>query len=202
MKQLSWWLYALSVGHYEILGVDQHCSVDEIKRAYLALARREHPDLHNETPESRLHAENRMRAINAAWTVLSDPDERAFYDRKRLGVNDDRRGPESREATAQRSEWAANRPSPDWAPFDSSASNEEFDERHDRPITSGALPGWLAVAPVISFAYGLVAVSFGSFIGFQLLALSGIAAMLSSILLFLAAPLVALGRSRRGDRLG
>jgi len=75
------------VGHYEILGVDPEASVDEIKRSYLRLASREHPDLHNETPESRLHAESRMREINVAWSILSDPDERAFYDRKRLGVD-------------------------------------------------------------------------------------------------------------------
>jgi len=189
------------VGHYEILGVDPEASVDEIKRSYLRLASREHPDLHNETPESRLHAESRMREINVAWSILSDPDERAFYDRKRLGVDKGKPGETGERARAQRSEWAANRPSPDWEPFDASSA-EEFDERHDKPITSGQLPSWLAVAPVISFVYGLVAVAFGSFIGFRLLAASGIVALLGSILLFVIAPLVALGRSRRGDRLG
>jgi len=189
------------VGHYEIFGVEPEASVDEIKRSYLSLARREHPDLHNETPTSRLHAENRMRAINAAWAVLSDPDERAFYDRQRLGVSGEKSGSGGKREGAQRTEWAANRPSPDWEPFDS-ASAEVFDEAHDQPITSGELPSWLAVAPVVSFVYGLVAMSFGSFIGFRLLAISGIAALLGSILLFVIAPLVALGRSRRGDRLG
>jgi len=189
------------VSHYEILGVDPDASVAEIKHAYLGLARREHPDLHNQSPESRLAAEDRMRAINAAWAVLSDPDERAAHDRQRLGVPDQRSNGGASPASAQRAAWAANRPDPDWQPFDSSTASDSFDERHDRPITSGALPSWLAVAPVVSFVFGLIAVSFGSFIGFRLLAMAGIVALLSSVLLFVVAPMVALGRSRRGDRL-
>ncbi len=187
------------VSHYEILGVDPEASVDEIRHSYLGLARREHPDLHNQSPESRSRAEDRMRAINAAWAVLSDPDERAAYDRERLGVSDKRSGGGG--ASARRTSWVANRPDPDWQPFDPSTDSDSFDEGHDRPITAGALPGWMAVGPVVSFVFGLIAVSFGSFIGFRALAVAGIAALLLSILLFVAAPMVALGRSRRGDRL-
>lgn len=152
---------------------------------YLRLARIEHPDLHNESDTSRAKAESRMQAVNAAWAVLSDPDERAAFDRQR----------------PQRRMWDANRPDPNWRPFDPSDLDTEFDERHDAPITHGGLPTWLAVAPVMLFVYGLTAVSLGSFVGFALLAISGIAALVMSVLSFITAPLVALGRSRREDRL-
>ena len=56
----------------------------EIKKAYLQAARNAHPDFHTESEVARLSAEDRMREINAAWSVLGDVDERSRYDRQRL----------------------------------------------------------------------------------------------------------------------
>ncbi|MEU1271713.1 J domain-containing protein [Streptomyces sp. NPDC005799] len=61
---------------YEVLGVPRDADKDEIQRAFRKLARRYHPDV-NKDPE----AEERFKEINEAFSVLSDPDQRARYDR-------------------------------------------------------------------------------------------------------------------------
>ncbi|MFJ8108401.1 DnaJ C-terminal domain-containing protein [Streptomyces sp. NPDC096132] len=61
---------------YEVLGVARTADPDEIQRAYRTLARRYHPDV-NKDPQ----AEERFKEINEAFSVLSDPDQRARYDR-------------------------------------------------------------------------------------------------------------------------
>lgn len=58
-----------------MLGVDPRASDAEIRRAYLALARRFHPDANPE-------GEERMRAVNEAWSVLGDRQRRAHHDRR------------------------------------------------------------------------------------------------------------------------
>lgn len=68
--------------HYRTLGVAPNASRDEIVRAYRALALENHPD-HN--PGNQL-AEARMKRINRAWSVLSDPSRRALYDTRRRRV--------------------------------------------------------------------------------------------------------------------
>nr|WP_107906332.1 J domain-containing protein [Streptomyces chartreusis] len=61
---------------YEVLGVARTSDPDEIQRAYRTLARRYHPDV-NKDPQ----AEERFKEINEAFSVLSDPEQRARYDR-------------------------------------------------------------------------------------------------------------------------
>lgn len=66
---------------YEVLGVPADSEPAEIRRAYVALARRFHPDAHGgRSPAERAHADRRMRDVNAAWSALSDPDRRRAYD--------------------------------------------------------------------------------------------------------------------------
>jgi len=62
--------------HYETLGVSQHATDDEIKRAYRDLARRYHPD---SNPDDA-RAEERFKEITAAYEVLRDPERRRRYD--------------------------------------------------------------------------------------------------------------------------
>ncbi|GAA0641594.1 DnaJ C-terminal domain-containing protein [Streptomyces thermocarboxydovorans] len=62
--------------YYEVLGVPRTADRDEIQRAYRTLARRYHPDI-NKDPG----AEERFKEINEAFSVLSDPKQRARYDR-------------------------------------------------------------------------------------------------------------------------
>lgn len=60
--------------HYEVLGVGPAADEATLHEAYLALARRHHPDRAGGDA-------SRMQAINEAWATLGDPVRRARYDR-------------------------------------------------------------------------------------------------------------------------
>lgn len=54
---------------YEVLGVREGCSVEEIKRAYKELVRKYHPDQYQNNPLSDL-AEEKLKEINEAYDYL------------------------------------------------------------------------------------------------------------------------------------
>lgn len=63
--------------YYEALGVAKGADLDEIKKAYRALARQYHPDI----AENKAEAERHFKEINEAFAVLSNEEKRAQYDR-------------------------------------------------------------------------------------------------------------------------
>jgi molecular chaperone DnaJ len=63
--------------YYVVLEVSRTATGDEIKQAYRGLAMRYHPDRNPGDPT----AENAFKEASEAYTVLSDPDKRAQYDR-------------------------------------------------------------------------------------------------------------------------
>lgn len=76
--------------HYDVLGVSPTSAQEEVRRAYLALARELHPDrtLGTRVAEAEL-ASRRMQQVNEAWRVLRAPASRAAYDRAIAGDDDD-----------------------------------------------------------------------------------------------------------------
>lgn len=61
---------------YELLGVPKTATQDEIRKAYLKLAHKHHPDKTGGNKES----EEKLKEINAAYDVLKNPEKRAQYD--------------------------------------------------------------------------------------------------------------------------
>jgi DnaJ-class molecular chaperone len=69
--------------YYEILGVEKEATHQKIKEAYRRLAFQYHPDQNRENPSTV----EKMKEINEAYAVLSDPRKKRDYDtfRERYG---------------------------------------------------------------------------------------------------------------------
>ena len=71
--------------YYDILGVDKDASQKEIKKAYRKLAKKYHPDMNKDDPDTS----EKFKEISEAYEILSDPDKRERYDRYgHSGIND------------------------------------------------------------------------------------------------------------------
>ncbi len=65
--------------YYDILGVKENASDDEIKRVYRSLAKKYHPDKNSGDKT----AEAKFKEISEAYNVLRDPGKRKQYDQMR-----------------------------------------------------------------------------------------------------------------------
>src|SRR2546425_1340787 len=65
--------------YYQVLGVSETASTDEIKKAFRRLAKQHHPDRNPNNPQ----AVERFKEINEAHDVLSDAEKRKKYDQLR-----------------------------------------------------------------------------------------------------------------------
>jgi hypothetical protein len=61
---------------YDLLGVSEDASADEVRRSFRELARQYHPDVNDDA-----RATAQFKTLRTAYEVLSDPEERATYDR-------------------------------------------------------------------------------------------------------------------------
>ncbi len=89
-------IHAYRPDHYQELGVLRDADAEAIRTAYRALAKQLHPDLSEETSESK----DAFLRLQEAYDVLRDPQRRADYDDELA----------RREAMAQAAREAARRP--------------------------------------------------------------------------------------------
>jgi molecular chaperone DnaJ len=69
--------------YYQVLGVPEKATADEIKKAYRKLAKQHHPDANPNHPQSA----ERFKEVGEAYSVLSDAEKRKQYDQmRRLGA--------------------------------------------------------------------------------------------------------------------
>ena len=61
---------------YEVLGLTEAASQEEIKKAYRKLSLQYHPDRNNNSPESTA----KFQSISAAYDIIGDDDKRKQYD--------------------------------------------------------------------------------------------------------------------------
>jgi molecular chaperone DnaJ len=64
---------------YEVLGIPETATAEEVKKAYRKLAQTHHPDANPDDAE----AETKFKEISEAYATLSDPEQRKEYDQVR-----------------------------------------------------------------------------------------------------------------------
>jgi curved DNA-binding protein CbpA len=76
------------INYYDVLGVKEDTTEEEIKKAYKKLAVKWHPD---KNQDNKLKAEEKFKSISEAYAVLSDSDKKREYDdfRKYGGARSD-----------------------------------------------------------------------------------------------------------------
>lgn len=160
---------------YEVLGVARDATPEQLRRAYVEQARRHHPDRHlQSSPAVRTEADRRMREVNEAWAVVSDP--------------------------SRRPEEPPPRP---FQPFDEGIDEDDPRDAPDipyRPVQRPSSSQRVAtLAPALLFAAAVAIGVLGLFLGAPgLLALGGGLFVLSCAG-FLVLPLLALGRARHDE---
>jgi curved DNA-binding protein CbpA len=161
---------------YEVLGVSTDASPDEIRRAYLRLARRHHPDFFADASATeRAAAERQMQAINEAWAVLGDQQRREALD-------DERR-----------------------ASFQPFSDDDDPDPRDapDIPYRTPAPPSsarrLTVVAPVLLFAASVGVAAAGAVIRVPALFAGAALLFILSCVGFVLIPLLALSEARRDE---
>lgn len=175
-----------------MLGVAPSADQATVRRAYLALARRHHPDRDGGDAA-------RMRAVNEAWAVLRDPERRARYDRTLSAAPPTAPSrPEHRTTTVR----PGHEPDPRY-PADEDLDLDDLQDLDldDHPVrVTVALPRWLRLLPMATLGAAVLAGFVGTVVASEPLLALGLMLAVLAFLFFVSAPFVALLAShRRGE---
>jgi hypothetical protein len=198
------------VSLYDALGVSSDASPEELRRAFVGLARRFHPDRHvGGDPAVRREAERRMREVTEAWAVLGDPQRRRYYD---LGLGDPvARGGRGGAATGGGAAQAAPRQSGTGRPAGGGGAAGRSTDPAARPWRSYASPGpastarssaeqLLLLSPVLLLAAAGLAGMAGAIIGWPPFYGLALVCLIVAAACFFMLPIWAMTRGRRAGR--
>lgn len=135
---------------YATLGIPVSASRAEAARAHRRLAKRFHPD-RNAGPA----AADRMRRINEAWHILSDPARRSRYDAERRLAARDRYAYRPRPATQAWAPWPEERRAP--PPVHRSTAKRGEPEFGDRPAVVGTVAASIVLLYFVATWLGSIA---------------------------------------------
>lgn len=171
-------MMAAAMTLYQVLGLTPDASTDDIRRAYLAAAKRHHPDAGADDDRA-------MQAVNAAWAVLGQPARRRAYDAEMRWAASNRVG--GGDATS---------PAP---PFASAASAAVW--LPDRPPRRATSAGdHLVLMPVALLALALAAFAMSMVASSSALWAAAVVLLPVAGASFLAMPLLVMRRQRRIER--
>lgn len=178
--------------HYDVLGVRRDASETEIRQAYLAAARRSHPDV-SEGDEST------MRDVNAAWKVLSDPLRRDEYD---LTLDDDAGGAEPDGVRLPPGAKVRRPVDVPFVPYHEVDEDDDDAWRYtDDEIDPETAPkGWQQVAPVALVAVGFAIAVLGAFVKLLPIAAFGAALAAVGFAAFVIVPLTVMAKAGSVER--
>jgi hypothetical protein len=190
------------VNHYEVLGVAPESESGEIRKAYLAAARRYHPDFHVDADApTRDGNARRMQALNRAWEVLGDPAARADYDRSLLAGTDP--GFARRAARDQQAEpempagkgWTPRAGDDGWMSDFDAWADEHDDLAPDLPRSNRR--NVVTLLPVGLFAVAVVCTFVGLAVKLNELVALGAVCVILAAGLFVMLPMFEMARGRR-----
>ena len=175
-----------------MLGVPPSADAATLRQAYLALARRHHPDRDGGDAA-------RLRAVNEAWAVLSAPQARARYDRALATAPSPPAqrppGPGTVRPGYERDpRYPADEPVDDLEDLDAP-------DLDDLPVrVTVVLPRWLRLVPMATLGAAVLAGFVGTVVASEPLLALGLMLLVLSFLFFLSAPFVALLAGHRRAR--
>lgn len=118
---------------YAILGVEETASGEEIRKAYLSLAKKLHPDRHPNDPEQRAVAQREFAKVTRAHDIVGDAERRAEYDALRT-LTKKRISQQNLEIEDEPSE-ASMKPAPAHAAPASGATFSQSNRSQSQPLT-------------------------------------------------------------------
>lgn len=177
--------------HYDELGLVPSAGPGDVRRAYVTLARRHHPDAGGDPA--------RMRSLNAAFAVLSDPDRRRRYDRD-LGLVRSPDGPPAGATRPDRPSWSTGPDGPA-APADDLSGADPTDLADDTPFGPPVAGPSIAALPPVLFALALMSAALFFVFGHPALLAGAGALVFFAALTTAAVALLTLTRGARTTRL-
>ena len=187
------------MNHYETLGVPADAGAADIRRAYLAQARRHHPDYHSDDDavDRSSHA-HQMQAINEAWAILGSATSRSDYDATLRSIEPPRvrQRPGADPQPPAGKGWTPRAGDDGWQRDFRAWANAEDELAPDEPGAPGPRSP-LAVVPVALFAFGVAAGLLGVVFSSRPLIAVCVALVAISAALFLVLPLFQMTRGTR-----